>query len=608
MHCESGSLVSALAWDGSGLRLLSGHEDGKVLLSQFQQGILQPIRHVVAESSSIVQLRFHPLEYDLILVSSLKRALIVDTRRAPESAATQVGQKDRKYPTPFGADFGYAGNETVIYSSRPGLRLWLSDCQGEVRQTLIYKESFAAQRPKLMILSFRDEGQPCGDANFGRVYCLSNGLVVTYSPTSLFVLDPGQSAASYQDGQVGICGCSRFSSTNLRQATVFHNEIFLLLENRTLIRIADRPDRLATSAAVSVERPLLSSWRTDITKSVKPTLQSTITKLTSKIGDVDVTKPRSVASLNHGPFIMESLSNALAPLFEFKSTPPIQRHAPPKALHPHFPTDNRSPSPLSTTSDRSSPVLEVLEKVEGTPSSPALQSSPLLNGSSDSTVEDDVVYGSFVGKKRKWKLNSKSSNSALEEIVPSPPEPLPTPPQPAVTIEKQVWSSLPAVKDDLREELERKDALLATLLQLDQLSSEKVEPTTVPQPDPSAGMVAPTFFSLTGCEDEQAHHDDNDDDEDMNGEAEELNDNIYTKYANDDDSLNRSIPLICSSPVEVAEAIPEIVPSTPVIEDDCDDRETVVDQLSLLFFLPLRSRFRFLGDQRVVRLPARRQA
>ena len=53
--------------------------------------------------------------------------------------ASKVGQKSRRGS--YGADFARIGSEgqVRIVSSRPGQRLWLSDCQGTVQQTLMYK-------------------------------------------------------------------------------------------------------------------------------------------------------------------------------------------------------------------------------------------------------------------------------------------------------------------------------------------------------------------------------------------------------------------------------------------------------------------------------------
>lgn len=598
MSNEHGAPITAICWDCSGLRLLSGDESGKVLLSHFQHGALQSMKEIITEANSaIIQLRFHPLEHGMVLISSLRRVLIADISGTPDSVV-QVGQKDRKYPTPFGADFGYAGNETVVYSSRPGLRLWLSDCGGTVRQTLIYKDSLAASaRSRLNLVSLREDGLPSsGELHFGRVFCLTNGLVTTYSPTSVFILDPGQQTASQTD-QISVFGFSHFhSKTTIRQATAFHNEIFLLTENRVLIRISDRPDRFsAPRSSTTIERPFFAGW--DITKSVKPTFQSTISKLANKISDVELssmTKTRPIASLNQGPYIMESLSNAFAPLFEFKSTVPIQRSAPPKPFQPQFSSGGtRSPSPIAST-ERCSPLPEAneslhvsaseIKEVNGQ-SSPAFQNgSPLSNTSSEGLAQsgdrdEELVYGSYIGKKRKWKLNrsNKLGSSIHEEVVMT--EQL-VPSQSDAT--SSAWtapSAGPLVEQDdlLMRELERKDQLLATLLQLDQAGEELQDHQEAPVPDPlseraETDVITPLSSSPIPTNFPEAE-------EEKEEEAEEPSeDDIYSKYAADVDSLETNVPQqqrISAIPDPVSAVIPETLihheeNMTPTVTNDCN--------------------------------------
>ena len=478
-----------------------------------------------------------------MLVSSLKRALVAETSTS-ETELNQVGQQERKNSAPFGADFGYSENETVIYSSRPGLRLWLSDCQGAVQQTLIFKDSLSKPRSKLILLSIHEEYSN-GEAQFGPVFCLSNGLVLTYSPSSLFILDTGQMGE--ESGQVSVFCSSRFNPKTLRHATVFHNEIFLLLENRTLIRISDRPDQSCTvpSSSASIDRPLLSGWRDKLP--VKPTFQSTITKLANKISenlDVEI-KPLSAPVTNTGPYIIESLSNALAPLFDMK-TLPINRCAPPKPIQPHFLSRTRTPSPTAL-GERCSPTFQ-----QTTTGNHHLESnqreSPLSNCSSGQaspmdgsvfTGDEELVYGSYIGRKRKLKLNRKLS--AHEEPVLLSESFCQTTENGA-----EPWllgnNTDPVTKDDFLEELKRKDQLLAELLQLDQVtvtsneeipSEEQVQESAVTQPYPESKSPSPVS-------------------EDMNSVDDEIQDqpkeNIYSIYASEEDALDKSTPFTRPTP------------------------------------------------------------
>lgn len=571
---EHKSSVTTLCWDGSGIHLLSGDEEGRVFLSKFEHNIIRPIKQVLLEPSSIVQLRFHPLENNIVLVSSMKRTLVAEIV-AHDTKQSQVGLQDRKNPAPFGADFGYFGNETVIYSARPGTRLWLSDCQGSVRQTLIFKESLSKPRSKLILLSIHEEYRNVEDPHFGPVYCLSNGFVLTHSPSSLFILDTGRMGD--ESGQVSVLCSSRFNPKSLRHAAIFHNEIFLLLENRILIRISDRPDRSPTvsSSSATLDRSLLSGWR-DKLPLTKPTFQSTITKLANRISDVEI-KPLSVPVTNTAPYIIESLSNALAPLFNDMKTVPISRCAPPKPIQPHFLNRTRTPSPTSSV-ERSSPMSQT----EGMNRSESNQfDSPLSNGSSGQASpmersicpeEEQLVYGSYIGRKRKLKLNRKFY--AQDEVMPFV-EPCETTPVNGVETWLENASSPPVVKDDFLEELKRKDELLAQLLHLDQVINSPNEPAPLDeeqvveteqmgQPTDSEMEVAAPVSEDTSSIDEELESD--------------SKDNVCSIYANED-------PLDKSNP----HSIPTSTESTPShLAVSSGDYENIsVEELSEWIICPI---------------------
>ena len=225
-----------MCWDGAGARLLSGDEQGHVLLSRFENGKIRALKQVVHENSTIVQLRFdrfHQSDGNLILISSLKRVVVA--RVDGQGSAVQVGRKERKNPAPYGADFGPFSDQPLIYSSRPGLRLWVSNGEGAVGQTLIYKDSVAKPEAKLILLSCPQEYSNNNESlAFGPVFVLEEGLVVTYSSSSLFILNADSSKG------VSIVKSSRFAN-KLRNLSVHESEMFLILDNRMMVRVSDRP-------------------------------------------------------------------------------------------------------------------------------------------------------------------------------------------------------------------------------------------------------------------------------------------------------------------------------------------------------------------------------
>lgn len=452
----------------------------------------------------------------------------------------QVGQQERKQPAPFGADFGYSSNETVIYSSRPGQRLWLSDCCGAVRQTLIFKESLSKPRSKLILLSFMEEYSN-GETSFGPVFCLGNGLILTYGQSSLFLLDPGSN--ENDPGQVSVFTSSRFSPKALRHVTVFHNEIFLLLENRVLIRVADRPDRSAfvntSLVSPSVDRSLLAGLKDKIP--VSPALASTINKLANKISDVDI-KPLAAVGTNHGPYLIESLSNALAPLFDIKSLP-ISKAPPPKALNPQFPPRAESASPRSGEQNHV-PSIHVHPARTSTPSKPVpvpFESGSPVASSSSSTLDSlvdgsgsadqDLVYGSHNGRKRKPK-RSRRINTSDDPFVPPEPAAMDQTEDNSPVAEPWTPPAVPSPNShDLLEDLKRKDQLLAALLNLDQVNDPPSDPPSdqVIQVDTESPNTEELETPSPQVEEEATPVRE----ETSDGEAQ---DDIYTKYAKEDES------------------------------------------------------------------------
>lgn len=569
--------ITALAWDGSGTHLLFGDQEGRVLLSKFSHGTLKLIKLVVAETSSIVQLRFHPLDNNTVLVSSLKRAVVAQINEP--GAVHQVGQQERKQQASFGADFGYCCNETVIYSSRPGHRLWLSDCRGAVRQTMIFKESLSKPRSKLILLSFLEEYSN-GDTSFGPVFCLSNGLILTYGQSSLFLLDPDSNDA----GQVSVYTSSRFNTKALRHVTVFHNEIFLLLENRVLVRVSDRPDRstsmTASLVSPAIDRSLLAGLKDKIPP-VSPVLASTINKLANKISDADI-KPLAAVGTNHGPYLIESLSNALAPLFDIKSVP-ITKAPPPKPLNPQF-----RPESASLKCDEQIPVPSIHVTRTSTPSNPvpvpfdsgssaASSSSSTLDSpanSSESPPDEELVYGSYNTKKRKMK-KSRKTNGVEDSVLPL--ESTATTQTEDNSQEPEPWKppEIPTSNsDDLLEDLNRKDQLLAALLKLDQVSDPPNETPSDPPSDP-VETESPRTDDTSETQELgiQGSQQVEEEPEAYEGETSdgEVSDDIYTKYAKEEEFLidrnqNDALP----SPTADPRAFEESVASsfTRALDDD----------------------------------------
>lgn len=515
---EHGNSITSLAWDANGTYLLSGDDKGIVLLSKFQNSSLQPIKFIMNDTTAVVQLRFHPLRQNTnILISTLQRTVIANMDSKGNVVLVQVGRKDRKSLEPFGADYCCVKNETFIYTSRPGLRMWISESdQGIVQRTLMFKDFLKKCRSKLILLSFQEEYEN-SEPQFGSLHLLSNGLVVTYSSSSFFLLNTRFNSDSNSD-QVSIVNYCRFGQNRLVSLSVFHNEIFLLVD-RTLIRVSDQPDPYRLSRPPSlVERQLVASWKNkiavEISKSVQPNLKSTISKFTKKILDGEGSKSKAIFDQQSRTFGLDTLSNALAPIFGSKNSLPLN---PPS--YKELKTLNESPTPfvpipeldsslafcqnlaydsleteqilsvpdhcLPTESDSTTTSLVTVgllaEDVATVPKGSEIQTSP--DASKNELVEEDLVYASYIGKKRKLKLTRDSK--------PSTPTPLA-----ATFTSNSIDGALPWNLDanqteqteqtqphadttytDFLEDLKKKDLLVARILCLDQVDSKSSSET-----------------------------------------------------------------------------------------------------------------------------------
>ncbi len=158
------------------------------------------------------------------------------------------------------------------------------------------------------------------------------------------------------------------------------------------------------------------------------------------------------------------------------------------------------------------------------------------------TGDEELVYGSYIGRKRKLKLNRKLS-------IHEEPAPLSESFHQMTAAENgaEPWlgnTSDPVTKNDFLEELKRKDQLLAELLQLDQVtnspkdeipSEEQVQEPgdTQQQPYPQSKSPSPVSEDMNFLDNEMEN---------------EPKDNIYSIYASEEDTLDKSIPFSRQAP------------------------------------------------------------
>lgn len=78
--------------------------------------------------------------------------------------------------------------QPIILTSRPGYRLWLSDVLGNVSQTLVFKD--AVKMAPYIVPTLNPRRSPSKlPQNFGRLYLYKDKYALTYTETSISILD-----------------------------------------------------------------------------------------------------------------------------------------------------------------------------------------------------------------------------------------------------------------------------------------------------------------------------------------------------------------------------------------------------------------------------------
>ncbi|XP_078090213.1 tectonin beta-propeller repeat-containing protein 2 [Mustelus asterias] len=285
------SNITALAWSTNGMKLFSGDDQGKVVYAvvDLDQGVCCP-RVILEEPSPIVQLDY---TQKVLLVSTCLRSVLVYTE---QNIIKQVGSQPRKSAGRFGACFipGLCKQTNVnLYASRPGLRLWKSDVQGVVQSTLLLKNVFTNGVKPFELLARASSATASkgvikpNERNLGLLECfLNDGWVLSWNKTSIYVMDAVNQALI--GGLEGLSGIVCVSCTE--------DEIFMLTDDRNIVRISNKPEGLMTTG---VHSQVNSAPTTSSSEPVQETVITTDSKEAqgenrpSGTGNVEVHHPRS---------------------------------------------------------------------------------------------------------------------------------------------------------------------------------------------------------------------------------------------------------------------------------------------------------------------------
>ncbi|GJQ77796.1 hypothetical protein Trydic_g16056 [Trypoxylus dichotomus] len=232
MHKDA---VSALEWSKNGMKLFSGDKNGLVILTEldFYMHICKSVE-VLNESYEVVQLSYYQQN---LLISTTYRSIVC--QKEGKWKVSQIGKKDRKVLGKFGGIFynnGIRPKDVNLYCTRPGLRIWQSDIQGNVQQTLLFKEILCKDYPEVSLINpishHLKRLKPVKDPSFGTLLLFQDELLVTHGSGVVYILNPKELTILHTVSNLRGILCVACNK----------DEIFILEEDRSLIRLAYQPE------------------------------------------------------------------------------------------------------------------------------------------------------------------------------------------------------------------------------------------------------------------------------------------------------------------------------------------------------------------------------
>ncbi|CAM1294057.1 Uncharacterised protein g907 [Pycnogonum litorale] len=227
--------ITCLKWSQNAMKLYSADSSGLIVCTNItydKHGSYSEV--VLKEPEPIVQMDYC---HQVLLVSTTARTIVCYT--AEDNRILQVGFKERKCHGRFGAQFYVSGSpafiknyETLLYTSRPGLRVWKANASGVVMETIMFKDVLMKDLAATTVLgsdSSSSKFNPA-DQQFGLVRIYQKQSLVIWNEHFIFIIDPvnGVVLGSFQSVQriVDLC--------------VTSDEILML--NDAVIRLSTRPD------------------------------------------------------------------------------------------------------------------------------------------------------------------------------------------------------------------------------------------------------------------------------------------------------------------------------------------------------------------------------
>ncbi|XP_050517253.1 WD repeat-containing protein CG11141 [Diabrotica virgifera virgifera] len=254
--------ISAIDWSKNGMKLFSGDKNGGVVLTEidFYMHICKSVE-ILNEAYEVVQLSYNQQR---LLVSTTYRSIIC--QKLDKWKVAQVGTKDRKVLGSFGGiiyQHSEKPSDTCLYCTRPGLRMWISDVDGNVQKTLLFKELLTKECPEVPLINPISLNlkrlKPQKESSFGVLLPFNEKLLVTHNNDIVYILDPKEMTI--------IATVSHLRGV-LHVAT-HRDEIFILEEDRSLVRISFRPETMGSVGSTTTDSFLPLNSLKDLTSKLQ---------------------------------------------------------------------------------------------------------------------------------------------------------------------------------------------------------------------------------------------------------------------------------------------------------------------------------------------------
>lgn len=142
---------------------------------------------IVNEFHEIVQVA---VKETYLLCSTTFRTIICHKQQDDSWNVFQVGKKDRKTLCTLGAAFLGTKKNLSVIATRPRYRFWLSDSNGSVTQTLMFKEELTGKKyNSIPLLNPSKYPMTWTPLNFGLVYAYGDDRIITCGDNVVYLIN-----------------------------------------------------------------------------------------------------------------------------------------------------------------------------------------------------------------------------------------------------------------------------------------------------------------------------------------------------------------------------------------------------------------------------------